>query len=170
MLSSSIVERFWHHVLQTETCWLWTGSLSGKGYGRFWYKGATISAHRMSWLIHFSDPGKLFVLHKRECKNRRCVRPTHLYLGTHAENMNDLIAAGSLSGSNNPRAILTPENVEEIRRRYIAYSRGPNSQPALAREFGVAHSTIGRIVNDLTWSRVDKGEVSARIERCTTHG
>lgn len=50
------------------------------------------------------------------------------------------------------KAKLTPALVSEIRARYAA---GGTSHPALGREYGVAHSAIGRIVRRETWKHLD---------------
>ena len=49
-------------------------------------------AHRIAYLITREDPGPAEVLHS--CDNTLCVRPDHLSLGTHADNMRDMIAKG----------------------------------------------------------------------------
>lgn len=88
----SEILRFWKYVEKSETCWLWTGAMI-KGYGVLHMRGTRIYAHRFSWQLHVgSIPGKLFVLH--DCPggdNPSCVNPTHLWLGTHRDNMCDMI-------------------------------------------------------------------------------
>lgn len=45
-----LAERFWRYVEKTETCWLWTGALDTKGYGRIGVKGRGAQrAHRIAW-------------------------------------------------------------------------------------------------------------------------
>jgi hypothetical protein len=91
----NINDRFWSKVVKSESCWNWVGALlkPGKktngGYGMFHISASeVILAHRFSWVLHNGIiPKDLFVLHK--CDNKSCVRPDHLFLGTHIDNMND---------------------------------------------------------------------------------
>lgn len=82
--------RFWDNVRKTDTCWLWKGECND-GYGRFYAHGGKVRAHRFAWqMIHGRlAPKDMMVCHR--CDVRPCVRPDHLYLGTHADNMFDLI-------------------------------------------------------------------------------
>lgn len=97
--------RFWQKVNKTDDCWLWTAALSQSGYGWFgpcviankYYK--TVRANRYSWWLHFGDLNGLWVLHK--CHNRACVRPDHLYLGDHRQNMQDRKLAGNYQNKKN---------------------------------------------------------------------
>src|ERR1017187_2146389 len=87
-------DRFWEKVRVThhkaKGCWPWVGARSQSGYGNFMVrKGVFEAAHRFSWRISFGDiPEGLQVLHR--CDNRECVRPTHLFLGTQSDNMDDM--------------------------------------------------------------------------------
>lgn len=83
-------ERFWAKVDQNGDCWEWMASRLPRGYGLFTPhgRGSRSYAHRTSWEIHFGPiPAGLWVLH--HCDNPSCVRPSHLFLGTRADNMND---------------------------------------------------------------------------------
>lgn len=79
-------DRFWNKVMKTDTddgisrCWFWTGAKTMDGYGRTYYRGYAIPAHRVSYEIaNGSIPYGMFVLHS--CNIRDCVNPAHLYLG-----------------------------------------------------------------------------------------
>lgn len=108
------------------------------GYGRL----RRVSVHRVSyWLTTGEEPGDLEVRHR--CDNPPCVRPEHLLVGTHAENMADM--AERRRGSK-PGMKLTDEQVEEIRSRYAAGERAR----ALAVEFGISQQQANRIVKGQT--------------------
>ena len=87
--------RFWEKVYKS-ACWNWTGSLNEKGYGLFRIggrKGKAEKAHRVSWeMFNGPIPENLHVLHL--CDNRKCVNPEHLFLGTHQDNMKDMMTKG----------------------------------------------------------------------------
>lgn len=78
--------RFWKKVRKTATCWLWTGSDNGNGYGTFsWASGDVRKAHRVSYeFLKGKIPDGLTLDHI--CRNRRCVNPDHLDPVSHREN------------------------------------------------------------------------------------
>lgn len=82
-----VIDRFWQKVDTTGDCWMWTGSLNGKGYGVFWDADAVrlVLAHRYGYeLAKGTIPDGLVVDHT--CRQRACVHPDHLDAVTTREN------------------------------------------------------------------------------------
>lgn len=80
-------ERFWAKVNKTETCWLWTGYCD-KGYGRFNPGGrsAPVKAYVWAW-EQVNGPRASGMELDHLCRVTQCVRPDHLELVTHRENL-----------------------------------------------------------------------------------
>lgn len=92
-LPPEAVERFWAKVDKSGECWEWLAHKTDCGYGRISIGGEMLSAHRVSWSIHFGPiPPGLCVCHK--CDNKLCVNPSHLFLGTITDNNRDKSAKG----------------------------------------------------------------------------
>ena len=89
------MQRFWEKVEKTENCWNWIAADRGTGYGCFKYKGKVIDAHRMVWFLTYGYFPKELVCHK--CDNRKCVRPDHLFKGTHRDNLLDAVKKGRIT-------------------------------------------------------------------------
>lgn len=147
-----VVERFLKKVERTDTCWVWTAGIHKSGYGHFWLAGTMVYAHRASWLLHKGPiPDGLDVLHK--CDNPKCVRPDHLFLGTHLDNMRDRDKKGRRTapkGSAHGGAVLTEEVVLGIRARVAV----GESRRSVAEEVGVSYSMVCRIVSGKNWTHV----------------
>lgn len=136
--------------VNTETgCWNWTGAKYDSGYGQFYVRGKHYKAHRISYELHCEEiPTGLHVLHR--CDNRGCVNPSHLFLGTPADNMSDKVAKGrqsrtSMPGSTNGRARLTDADVALIR------SATGITNVALGTKYGIHNSQISLIRSGKRW-------------------
>lgn len=162
-MSKSPEDRFWEKVNKEgpmhprlgTRCWVWTASLNRGGYGQLGVDYKVVRAHQFSWELHNGPipDGEghhgVCVLHK--CDNRACVRPSHLYLGDHQDNMEDAARRGRMNGGNGSHK-LSFEIAQEIRRRYRSE---PISQERLGREYGVSGATVWAIVHNKTYKTDD---------------
>lgn len=145
-------DRFWEKVeKKADACWEWKASKYFNGYGQFFDGNRKICAHRFSYKITYGDiSDDLLVCHR--CDNRGCVNPSHLFLGTQADNMRDMLlkgrkVVGDMSGTKNGRAILDTEKVVKIRRMFASKV----SIAQIARVYGVGETTISHIIYNRTW-------------------
>jgi hypothetical protein len=131
-------------------CWVWTGSVTEDGYGKLKISGRRYWTHRFSWHIHYEEiPNGLWVLHK--CDRRRCVNPSHLFLGSTQDNTSDMVNKGrQAKGEQHTISKLTLAQVAEIRKRYKPRSKTDGTR-ALGREFGVSNTTISQVIREKTW-------------------
>lgn len=94
----------------------------------------------------------MFVCH--HCDNPPCCNPSHLFLGTAADNAADMVAKARqhpLPGTANGYAKLDDEAVRAIRQIYAA---GKTSQDEIATRFDIAQSTVSAIIRRERWPHV----------------
>lgn len=173
--------RFWNKVDKSggpDACWLWSVGKNDKGYGMFLIDGQRIRAHRIAWaLSKGSIPNDdsyhgLCVLHR--CDVPACCNPSHLFLGTNADNVADRESKHrNCPGEVNVSAKLTNKQALEIR---ALYSVGDTTYNKLASQFGVSKITIKSIIRRETWkhlhgkecfvarTRVIRGEASCQAK------
>ena len=112
-----------------------------------------MSAHRASWLLHHQIiPAGLLVLHK--CDNRHCVSPTHLWIGTQKENLQDMRSKGRANtavGENASRAKMTELKVLELRRLHAEEGIGCTR---LGRLFGISEASANFIITRQSWRHI----------------
>ena len=109
--------RFWSKVNKGTGCWEWTASLTGGGYGQFWSDPCSkrVDAHRWIAGVLWGPLVRTDVVCHR-CDNPRCVRPSHLFVGTTGDNIRDMLDKGrGPTGVSNGMSKLTSEQVEDIR-------------------------------------------------------
>jgi len=150
-----IASRFWSHVDQSggpDACWPWTLSKDKDGYGKFTMPGRkSWHAHRVAWFLTNGPIPEGLLIRHFICSNPPCCNPKHLLPGTPTDNMQDCVRQGRIQkGSTHPSAKLTEENIVEIRRQYAA----GGSQENIAVLFGIAQTTVSKIVRRQRWTHV----------------
>jgi DNA-binding XRE family transcriptional regulator len=152
-LNKSTEERFWGKVKKTRGCWNWLGTKS-RGYGFISISGKMNLVHRYSYWLHNGDIPNGSGWHGtcvcHTCDNRSCVNPKHLFLGSHRDNMDDLVKKGRIRGEKHQTAKHTQKDVDKIRK---LYKTGKYSQHQLARMYGVTNTNIYAIVNNKLWNK-----------------
>lgn len=146
-LSEGEVRRFWSKVEPSESgCLLWRSTQS-RGYGQMSLRGKNRSAHRISYRITFGPiPDGKLVLHS--CHTPLCVRPDHLKVGSHQENMRDRKECGNYAtGEDHPCAKLTESQVEEMRWAYD----GDATTPQLADEYDIDVRQVWQVITGNSW-------------------
>ena len=168
--------RFWGKVqiAETDQCWPWLACSSPKGYGMIGFRGKLYAAHRVAFfLTEWWHNQSLCVCHR--CDNPPCCNPSHLWLGTLADNSMDCIRKGRTNngsahrayargdrhharlrperlsrGEQHYKARLTESDVREIRSRFL---QGETSR-SLGQAFGVCKSNVLFVVHRKTWKHV----------------
>lgn len=129
-------------------CWLWLGRASRDGYGRYRYAGKQGMAHKYAWeRVNGPVPDGLILRHS--CDTPACCNPSHLLLGTQADNMRDKTERDrQAKGSDNGMSILTEAQVLELRARY---KFRVCTYLMLADEFGLSKDTVQKAVRGIYW-------------------
>lgn len=144
-----------------EGCWLWKGARDEYGYGVFWIgKGRQGKAQRRAYELFVGPiPEGMCVLH--HCDVRHCVNPHHLFIGTRADNVADMISKGRnsrgekhggkvLHGERQLYSKLTSEDVVEI----LKMRKAGMYLEDIANIFNVTRQNIWSIVNKKTWKHI----------------
>lgn len=139
-------------------CWPWRGTINTNLYGLFVFGGTRRGAHRVALEMSgvFIPEGRMACHH---CDNPPCCNPAHLYVGTARDNAQDARRRGRirvLTGERHPFSRLTVERVLSVRAAAGADESTPRMVlfARLAKEHGVALTTIQSVVNRGTWRHV----------------
>lgn len=146
---------FTEDFIMGKPCKEHTLSPDRQGYARTSFEGQLTGLHRKVYCqtrgLHLESIKGLVVRHA--CDNSRCIEPTHLLLGTSADNNRDRASRGRSAdrhGEAHPRRVLSEPQVLEIRR---LHSEGSLNQFQLAERYGCTQSNISRIVNLHAWRK-----------------
>jgi len=145
-LRERLLKRF---KIVSSGCWEYTGGINNKGYGRIKDDFKNLLAHRVSYEVFIGEiQDDLCVCHK--CDNRKCINPSHLFLGTKADNNRDMYEkdrGADHSGENNGRAKLSAEDVKriiELREQGLTYKQ-------ISKQYPVNVPTIGKVCTGKLW-------------------
>lgn len=150
--NASLQERIDRLSRKCGECIEWIGYRNEYGYGKLTVKSKQMSAHRASWIASNGPiPKGLLVCHK--CDNRWCVNPSHLFLGTQAENMADMASkqrrrgVGGSNGEKHPNAKIDARTVFDIR---------ASSEPIheIASRYGLTRKHVWAVRNRVTWKHI----------------
>lgn len=148
-------ERIWRFGERTEQgCLTWTRSRHKWGYGFIRVDEQAQLVHRIAWELTYGPiPDGLWVLHR--CDNPPCFEPTHLFLGTQADNTADMDAKGrrrsrAVHGAEQGSALLTDDIVRQIRAQRF---QGMTLK-SIAAAHGIHVSTVSLVANRKSWRHV----------------
>lgn len=158
ILSRDLVWSFWSRVpMGAHGCWEWQGSTAKGcgGYGVFEHRRVRYFAHRAAYFLKTRRQPHLCVCH--HCDNPRCVRPSHLFLGSRTDNAADRDRKGRgvyLRGNASGMAKLRAVQIPQIR----SLLADGVSLAEIGTRFGVHGETIGAIRDGKTWRHIPSSD------------
>ena len=152
----TFIERFWSKVEKTEGCWEWRGNLHNAGYGSVFVSKKVRpfirTAHRVAYELTYGPIPSSHIVVCHSCDNRICVNPSHLFLGSRADNTADMVAKGrGATMERHGGAKLTADDVRQLRSTYAA---GGITMKAIGARYGINAATVHHIVHRVTWRDV----------------
>ena len=133
---------FTHTLGSPDKCWVWQGSCAGAGYGVLSFDKRSHYVHRVAYRLFVGNlrPGQV-VCHR--CDNPPCFNPSHLFAGSQAENVADMMAKGRANhtGATSPSLKFSQETVAKIRADF-ALGIPPYE---LRKTYGISHAHLWRI-------------------------
>jgi len=148
-MTESDIARFWEKVDKKgpDDCWLWTGS-TASGYGQLKINRRMVGTHRVSWELHNGPiPDGVYVLH--DCPNGDnplCVNPSHLWLGSHQQNMDDMKNKGRCNGQKGEANGMAKLSDAQIPKIFADRDTGM-TQGQIGKKYGVSNQQISHILN-----------------------
>jgi hypothetical protein len=125
------------YVVLPSGCWEWRSAQGTQRYGQFRAEEGLKKAHVYSYeMARGPVPQGVYVLHS--CDNPPCVNPAHLRLGTHIDNMQDVIDRER----HQHQRKLSATQIEAIKAL-----KGVMTQQDIATQFGINNSMVSRILS-----------------------
>ena len=178
------IRRFWENVdIREETeCWEWRAYRHKTGYGQFSIYGGIFYSHRVSCILFngIIEDGKEV---RHSCNNPACCNPKHLIVGTHKENMEDMVRSGrSARGEKNgsktkpdrvargdrngsrtrqdrlPRGAKCPNaklTDEKVLEMRALYAGGGITYQQIADQFGLSLGGTWQVINGQRWKHLN---------------
>ena len=153
-LSDRTKARFWAKVSKTDGCWLWTGAKL-KGYGLFRVPESEggmpfmMRAHRISYSLHGGVPLAYGLVVCHSCDNPSCVNPSHLFVGTMADNMKDAANKNRMCKNSGEKSHYHKLNLDQVSE--IKSLKGVVSGTKVADKFGIGSTQVYRIWRGECW-------------------
>lgn len=154
-----IAERFWEKVDKRgpNECWPWKAAKGPSGHGQFRIGSKkdssmrSVPAARVAYELTYGPMEEgLEACHK--CDNPPCCNPSHIFPGTHKENMEDMANKGrSSQGERDSQAKLTADQVRQIRQ---LCAEGM-TQENVGKHFGITQGAVWLIVTRKRWKHID---------------
>lgn len=141
-------DRFWRKVHKTsapQACWTWRNGRSGAGYGVIRWQGRLRYAHNLAWELYHGRPIPAGRIVRHHCDNPLCCRPSHLAIGTPADNSRDMVAHGRQR-----TGVLSHDQVRAIRAAVAQRVRNVD----IAAQHQVTQRTIWLIASRHTYRHV----------------
>lgn len=131
-------------------CWEWKGTVDDRGRPkRVYMRSHRWKPVRLMYTLTYGNipTGKQLNHH---CDNLLCCNPSHVYVGTHEQNMTDMVnrnrqATGERHGGHK----LTVNDVRAIRHQYEPGFHGNTLE--LARQYNISKTQIYNIVSGKHW-------------------
>lgn len=131
-----------------DNCWLWEKTVNKNGYAIL-YHSKSIKLHRYSYeYFNGKIENGLYVCHK--CDIRNCINPNHLFLGTHKDNMDDMIKKDRhnvAKGESHYCSKLKCNDIYEIK---IMLQKGIRIV-VIAKKYHVSPGAISKIKHNRSW-------------------
>lgn len=150
----------WDQVDKTGDCWLWLGPTNGAGYGSATHPQTGREESLVQRIVYKLEKGPIpkGLVVRHTCDTKLCCRPTHLILGTQADNVNDARIQGHLRGgakyqvgdANNNAIVLE----EQARAVLYLYNMEGMRQTDIAKETGVKRANVWAIVHRQSWTHL----------------
>ncbi len=139
-------------TINSNGCKIWNRSKDNHGYGYYCIGGRNRKSHRLLFQLRFpGDYTKKVVRHK--CDIPGCCNIDHLEIGSQADNIRDMIDRKRAAiGSKMPTSKLNEIQVLQIKERLKNHHTKD-----IAKDFGVANTTIAAIKNGRTWKDIEGG-------------
>lgn len=141
-------------------CHYWLGTTSSDGYGTITVNKQTKSTHRISYQVRKGPiPDGMFVCH--HCDNPICINPHHLFIGTHLDNMRDMVKKGRHKYGKNKKVFVRTRarirtKLSEAQVIEILGFKGTLGRRKLSIKYNVSEGAIADILGNRNWKHIPR--------------